>query len=209
MKIKAKIYITVRNADNSIAFTKVYPCKSFVIGYAKMLALQMAGNYIVTGSPPSATYLTNVTLVNGSVIAGSSFAANVASFALRRNADSRGVVGDANFGIVVGTGSTTPTISDTSLVTKIAHGTGSGQLSYADVEIDGVTVSGATASWSYKRVFTNNSGASITINETAMYALGPLVTTAAVMLCRDIISGGRLVGNTQSVEVKYTVSVTA
>lgn len=75
------------------------------------------------------------------------------------------------YGIVVGSGTTAVTASDYALATKIAHGTGAGQLSYAaEVQDTDVTVAGAVVSFNESRVFTNGSAGAIDVKEIGVYA---------------------------------------
>ena len=96
--------------------------------------------------------------------------------------------GDDTFGIVVGTGDTPVTADDYNLESKIAHGTGAGQLSYGAVTLyDPVVVDANKVKQQIIRSFTNNSGADITVKE-----IGLIVKTShdnyLVMVIRDIIT---------------------
>jgi len=75
------------------------------------------------------------------------------------------VTGADERGLLVGTGTTSPTRTDYSLESKIPHGTGSGQLYYYACEVvhgdDYVEV---------RRTFGNESGADITIKEVGLVA---------------------------------------
>ena len=82
--------------------------------------------------------------------------------------------GDDDTGLLVGTGTTSPTRDDYALESKIAHGTGSGQLYYYQTDVlygsDYVEA---------RRTFNNQSGADITINEVGLMALYYDVDAAA------------------------------
>ena len=95
--------------------------------------------------------------------------------------------GDDTFGIVVGTGDTPVTADDYNLASKIAHGTGAGQLSYGAVTLYDPFVSDYTVKQRIARSFTNNSGADITVKE-----IGLIVKTSVdnylVMIIRDVIT---------------------
>ena len=81
--------------------------------------------------------------------------------------------GDATFGIVVGTGTTAVAITDYVLQTLIAHGGGSGQLSYGAVSVDtNILTSGSTDWFTISRSFTNGSGSDITIEEIGLIFSG-------------------------------------
>jgi len=95
--------------------------------------------------------------------------------------------GDDSFGIVIGTGDTPVTADDYNLESKIAHGTGAGQLSYGAVTLyDPDIVDSNKTRQRIMRSFTNNSGADITVKE-----IGLIVKTSGddylVMVLRDVI----------------------
>ncbi len=83
-----------------------------------------------------------------------------------------GNINNADSGIWVGTGSGSMTsISESNLKNKISHGTGTGQLIYSQTWTDPIftnDVGGYTTK--HKRMFTNNSGNTITIRETGIFA---------------------------------------
>ena len=95
--------------------------------------------------------------------------------------------GDDTFGIVVGTGDTPVTADDYNLASKIAHGTDAGQLSYNESVLYDPVVTGTAVRQEFRRQFTNNSGADITVKE-----IGLIVKTNydnyLVMIIRDVIT---------------------
>lgn len=128
------------------------------------------------------------------------------------NLSFNGAAADQYLGIVVGTGTTAVTISDNSLETIINHGIGAGQLSYGAVSFTDPAVSGATARYVATRTFTNNSGGSITVNESGVYANGLYSTPNSYFkycIIRDIIAGGVAVADGKVLTVQYTIGVTA
>jgi predicted RNA methylase len=78
-------------------------------------------------------------------------------------------VGDDSYGIIAGTGTTAVTIDDYKIETKIAQGTGTGQLSYGAVTLS-ITNDGTDQIVEIQRQVINNSGGTITIKELALYA---------------------------------------
>jgi len=80
-------------------------------------------------------------------------------------------VGVVNKGIVVGSNATAVDIADYKLNTQILHGTGSGQLQYSSSEIvTPYTLDANNAYFELRRTFTNNSPATITIEEIGIYS---------------------------------------
>jgi hypothetical protein len=77
--------------------------------------------------------------------------------------------GVTSYGIVVGSSDTPVTRDDYKLGSQIAHGSGTGQLMYGAVSIDAPTTYGTGYLTRVIRVFTNNSGADITVKEIGVY----------------------------------------
>ncbi len=115
--------------------------------------------------------------------------------------------GDVNKGILVGTGNTPPTINDYALQTKVAHGTGAGQLSYGAVTFGATASDTTTSQFTVTRNFANSSGGSITVNEIGLACssgrMGNTVTTYYFLIIRDVIGGGIAVPNGQTLTVNY------
>jgi len=122
-----------------------------------------------------------------------------------------GGAGDETMGSVVGTGSTAVDITDSDLATRIAHGTGAGQLEYQAVSFSAFQVAGQVAQFTFARVFTNSSGASLTINEVGVYMRfrDSGVNLRVFLVIRDVVAGGEAVGNGQTATLEYVISVTA
>lgn len=114
--------------------------------------------------------------------------------------------GDDTYGILVGTGTNVVTPADYSLQTKIAHGTGAGQLSYAGTSVLSPVTVGSTRYFDITRNFSNSSGADITINEIG-YAVQSL-STYYIMMARDKLTSGLVVPNLGTAHVRYRLSAT-
>jgi len=136
--------------------------------------------------------------------------------------------GDSKYGIVVGTGTSTPTANDFALENQIANGSSSGQLTYgahtinpAPQETGGgnivtsstaptsglLPVSGNTTSWQISRTFQNQSGASITVSEVGLYMqLGG--SGYFIMITHDLLSSAITIPNGGVMAITYTISVT-
>ncbi len=119
----------------------------------------------------------------------------------RVNADAA----DDTFGIVVGTGTTSPTPDDYTLEAKISHGTGAGQLDYGAVSVSTVAVKGNDIYIYIDRTFTNLSGADIDISEVGIisYAYG-----IKALIARDIFSPAITVADGAAVTIRYTIKAT-
>lgn len=113
------------------------------------------------------------------------------------------LLNNATYGLVVGTGSTAVAVTQTKLVTKIANGTGSGQLTHGAVALTTPATAGSTRSFTIQRTFTNNSSGSITINEVGIYVQ---VVSWYFMIDRTLST--KTIGVGTSGTLTYTIGVT-
>jgi len=114
--------------------------------------------------------------------------------------------GASLFGIVVGTGTTTPTNSDNKLATQITHGTGAGQLSHGSHSFTDPAVVGTNVDAVVSRAFYNGSGATITVREIGIYVRAD--TTWYFCIIRDVLAAAVSVANTETLTVQYTFRTT-
>ncbi len=129
---------------------------------------------------------------------------------IARNASdfvSGAAIGNDDRGIIIGTGTTAVTISDYQVETKIDEGTASGQMEYQVVTVTAPSVSGSSISFTVKRTTTNNSGATITVKETAIYCYGG-GTTYHFCIVRDVLVSTVDVPDGGSITVTYTMEHT-
>lgn len=113
--------------------------------------------------------------------------------------------GDNGYGVVVGTSDTAVAITDYALGAIVANGSGADQLLYKVVTFpDAPATVGSTNTWTIRRLFENDSGATITIKEAGIY-----VTVGAIKyvgLCRDVITTTDI-PNAATATVTYTWTV--
>lgn len=118
--------------------------------------------------------------------------------------DTTAIIGDVTHGIIVGTGAVAVDIDDYVLGTPIAHGVAPTQLQYGAVAFGAPASDATTSQFTITRDFANGSGGDITVNEIAVYVKGKENTTDRYfMTIRDIIGGGILVPNGQTLTVNY------
>jgi len=118
-------------------------------------------------------------------------------------------IGVETFGIIVGTGAVAVDIDDHVLGTPIAHGAAPTQLQYGAVTFGAPASDATTSQFTVTRNFANNSGGDITVNEVGLYVKGFLWnTTYYFMTIRDVIGGGILVPNGQTLTVNYRPQAT-
>jgi len=167
------------NSRGVIIGRETYPAKSLVAGFIGMLNIQLAQAYV------SIIDITNT----------SRSAANYAG-----NFDMRAALNISTYGILAGTGTNAVAIGDYKLQTPITHGTGAGQLQHSSVENNTLlTVDANNAYFEMRRTLTNNSGATITIKEVAIYA--KLYVSWTAMIERTAVNTAIL--NTAGVILTY------
>jgi hypothetical protein len=108
--------------------------------------------------------------------------------------------GVTNYGIVVGSSDTPVTRDDYKLGSQILHGTGTGQLTYGAVSIDAPVAYGTGYLIRVVRVFTNNSGADITVKEIGIYSYS---TSYYFCIIRDVLTTPVTIPNGYSWTVRY------
>jgi len=187
MKITIQKQWEIRTADGKVKRTRKKRCNSYVLAFLDLLRTIMTGTASVSTLDTSNT------------------ARNVSQST--NNLGTWGIVGDINYGPVVGTGSTAVALADYKLVTRIAHGVGAGQLQYAATTFTAAVTSGTTRRFTIIRSFTNSSGASITINETGIYCMGG---STPWYFCaeRALESPGVAIANGATGTLTYTISIT-
>ncbi len=127
--------------------------------------------------------------------------------------------GDDSYGIVVGSGTTSVSINDYNLASKIAHGTGAGQLNYYGVSISGLTkVNPNTYEFYLERIFENLSGGDVTIAEAGLivhhrlfYERGnsPLLDKdTKFMIIRDLLPSPETITPESSITIRYYIRIT-
>lgn len=115
------------------------------------------------------------------------------------------LLGTTDNGILVGTGTNEVTILDYALQTKIAHGTGAGQLSYGACTVSAdVIEDGSDVYFLVSRIFTNNSGGNITIKEAG---IATRVGSFYYLLDRTLSEQTIINGNNATLTYKIKISV--
>lgn len=113
------------------------------------------------------------------------------------------------FGPQLGLGTAAMTIDDTAMQTRITHGTGTDQMLIYGGFIQNYVQGASAASFDIVRLFHNDSGAPITVNETGVYAgfasgedlLGP------AMIARDVLAVGVEVADGEIIRSTHTIQL--
>jgi hypothetical protein len=198
--IGAVLELTVKDKDGNITDHRVLESKSFVRQFLELLYTQMGGVYYWKADQP---------YQHPYVIIVSTKGLKKAAFADDAIFDCSGAASDQNMGIMVGIGTTAPTIDDYALETRITHGTGAGQMQYGDVAFGLPTSDASTSHFTITRDFANASGGLITVSEIGLYVRCSVVNYSGYheddyfMIIRDVISGGIDVPDGQTLTVNY------
>jgi len=123
-----------------------------------------------------------------------------------------------SYGIVVGSGATPFNLNNYALATKIAHGTGAGQLNYDPVTVDDLGLDTSVSPPVYRirlvRGFKNLTSSSITINEVGIIARNywkiqsGTLNDITFLIARDVLSTSYTVPAGGSATVIVVIEVT-
>jgi len=119
--------------------------------------------------------------------------------------------GNDTKGIIVGSGTNAESFEDHTLQTKIANGTGAGQLSYVQSELHVISYDAGTKVLknSLVRYFNNNSGGDVSVNEVGIVGYGSVyLTYCSWLMSRDKLATTVTVPNTGQLKVTYIVQLT-
>jgi len=115
-------------------------------------------------------------------------------------------VGEARYGIVVGTGDTAVTNVDYKLETQLTQGITAGKISHGVQIVGTAAVAGANVDLEIKRAFTNLTGSAITVKEAGVYV--GLYATEFHCIIRDVFPGPVNIPNGCSLTIYYTLRTT-
>jgi len=113
----------------------------------------------------------------------------------------QGGLGDANTGIVIGTGTTSPTRTDYTLQAKIPHGTGAGQIYYNQQTYELLD----DTTFRLNREFTN-AGSNLSVSEAGLiYNTAISSNSRSLLLLRDTFTPVNVTAG-NGIRVRYTFS---
>jgi hypothetical protein len=193
--------LTVRDKRGKVTEHRVLKSESFVRQFLELLYVQMT--YQPDGIMSVRDTTNNLRDVKSYLSTGT---ANINVIF-----DMAAVANDTNYGILVGTGNTAPTINDYMIETLIAHGVGAGQLQYGLVAFGAPASDATTSQITVTRDFANGSGGAITVNEIGLVCrapYGPATSIEYFLIVRDVIGGGINVPNGQTLTVNYRPQAT-
>ena len=215
--IDIRVEAIVKDKNGKIIKVHKQRSHSFVSNFLSILASSLVTSYYQTITGNCYGYWYRIT--NGE------YAAYTPILDVNQMFDFNDSANDSTYGLVVGTGTATPTPNDYALGNQIVNGTGSGQLVYGAHQFsptpqtigssNNVTssstptsgllpVSGNTTSWQIQRTFQNQSGASITVSEVGLYSN---TINGVALMVHDLLSSPITVPNNAVLTIVYTISV--
>jgi hypothetical protein len=117
-------------------------------------------------------------------------------------------IGVTTHGILAGTGTTAPAITNYGMQTLITHGTGAGQLSYAAQIMNTTlwTVSGSDSYCENARTLTNSTADTITIREVG-YVVNMTGTTGRFLIDRTAVNQAVLASTAVVITYRFKITV--
>jgi len=109
-------------------------------------------------------------------------------------------------GIVVGSSDEAVGYDDYNLKSKIANGTGAGQLSYGACVVDTPYKDGTEYKFRIYRTFTNNSGDTITVKEVGLIVAYRDITRCALLI-RDVLDSPESIPDGATFTVRYYIKI--
>jgi len=190
MNVKAYLKIKIIDENGKCLYYRRYRSRSFVIGFLNDFFATMAGQTITNTNTSDTSY--TVSTIDQTIVQANS--------------------NNSAFGIQIGTGTTTPSITDSSLSLLIANGTGAGQMQYGGVNVTGAVTntSNNTGYITVTRTFTNNSGSSITVSEVGIVAWSGNATGQSnqyYLIIHDLLPTPITVPNGSSLSISYEIQV--
>jgi hypothetical protein len=180
-------YVEMKVEKDGKVLTHIHKlCESFNRNFFVFLTM-LHGRSGGSGSIFGSGYLTTKNYV-GSVSGSQRVAADMVT-----------VAGDATEGIILGTGTTAESFEHFAAQAKILHGNTSGTLAYQAQADPSHTWTVGTLTWEidHVRVFNNNSGGLITVNEIVLYY------SFSAMVLRDLLAVGVDVPDAAQLTVTY------
>lgn len=194
MKITGFVTVVVRDRDGKVVGRERHRLHSFVRAWNHILCAQVRA----WESVPDPAITTPDT---GNVSRNLKF--NDSNF------QCNGAIGQASYGIRVGTDNTAVDIAQYALIAPIAEGIGGGQMEHQAMVFTFIGVAGNVCSFTASRVIINDSGGAIAVAETGIYCVAADTADVAryFMIARDLIT--QAVPDGGAATVTYTIRVVA
>jgi hypothetical protein len=200
---KAYWEIEIRDKNGKLLERKRFKSHSWLrqfIDWLRMCALQIPASTSVSQMTINDVTNTSRTVPNASSDYAPAF---VVAYCAGANVD--------GYGLVVGSGDAPNSISTYALASKIAHGSGSGQLIHNATTVEAVTnPSGGDLQFRVIRTFTNNSGTSVVVKEIGIY--GSLrdsgINWRSFCIARDVLPSPSSIPDGATMTLRYITKIT-
>jgi len=189
MNVKAYLKVKVIDKNGKCIYYRRYRSRSFVANFLRQLFTNLSGQSInnvnTSGGSYSIGTTDNIIVNDGS--------------------------NDDSYGILIGTGTSAPSIINNNLSQVISNGASVGQMQYGAVSVTGAVTNTSTNTGyiTVTRTFTNNSGSSITVSEVGLVAWSGnnLQTNQYYLIIHDLLPSPITVPNGSSLSISYEIQV--
>jgi hypothetical protein len=204
LKIGLEYEVEVRDKNGKLINRQHGKSHSWLKQFIQIIMAEWQYSYLLTSNPPTVT-VNDETGTGRNMPTAYSVSFNAAAWAVNAPA------GSSEYGVKVGSGDTPNSLTTYALSTPISHGSSFGQLAYGAHTIESVTnPSGYDLTFRVIRVFTNNSGASVTVKEIGISTkrCDQGGTPRTFLFVRDVLPSPSSVPDGATLTVRYTVKIT-
>jgi hypothetical protein len=200
LKIKLEYELEVRDKNGKLISRKKGESHSFVKNFIQILRALLGGTSVS---------------INDTGGASRTFRgawSHLASSWTENPCNANAPAGNDTYGIQVGSSDAVFSKDNYSLGSKISHGTGSGQLLYGASTFETVTDTDTSSYFRITRVFTNNSGASVTVKELGIVIMHSVLADSTTytyyfLILRDVLTSPSSVPDGATLTVRYKMQI--
>lgn len=207
--IRPIIELEVRNKDGKLIEKRRIRSHSFTMNFFNLLwgSLNCPAN---PGGPYNELTLTDTGGTSRSIYGCASYNAYTVVNALGLASPS----GNSTYGLVVGSGTQTPTIDDYKLETPIVNGTEAGQLEYGATTVNSPSCSSNICTITIVRTFTNGTSNAINVNEIGLvvgwhgWNASNVKNTYYFLVAHDVLSSSVSIPAGSTLTIRYILEFT-
>jgi len=190
MNVKAYLKIKVIDENGKCTYYRRYRSRSFVANFLRQIFTNLSHQSVNNVNTSGGSY----SIVNYDTIIVNNVSNN------------------DNYGILIGNGTSAPSIIDYNLSQVISNGASVGQMQYGAVSVTGAVTNTSTNTGyiTVTRTFTNNSGSSITVSEVGLVAWSGNFSGQSnqfYLIIHDLLPTPITVPNGSSLSISYEIQV--
>ena len=190
MNVKAYLKIKVIDENGKCTYYRRYRSRSFVANFLRQIFTNLSHQSVNNVNTRGGSY----SIVNYDTIIVND------------------VSNDDNYGILIGSGTSAPSIIDYNLSQVISNGASVGRMQYGAVSVTGAVTNTSTNTGyiTVTRTFTNNSGSSITVSEVGLVAWSGNFSGQSnqfYLIIHDLLPTPITVPNGSSLSISYEIQV--